>query len=219
MRILMLGAMKHAANCLFELGHEVALITDQAFTLPSDFDSRFSSFTCLESHASLGDWKRLASALHESKPFERIFAWFEHDQAIAAELADDWKLPTIYDRKLVHRTVDKFVMRKILREHDLDPTRSLLAQSADDISLFAEVGRRYIAKPVDGHGSKGVSSFAYYGIDQLPVLEWPVLVEEFLHGPEYSVESFSENGMHRILGITEKHKDSMTFMEIGHPCM
>jgi biotin carboxylase len=44
-----------------------------------------------------------------------------------------------------------------------------------------------------------------------------VLVEEYVHGPEFSVELFLENGQLKFASVTEKYKGSIPFfVELGH---
>src|SRR5262249_51439024 len=84
-----------------------------------------------------------------------------------------------------------------------------------------ELKRPAILKPVRGSASCSVIK-----IDGPAAIEaaWNAfpeternrfIVEEFLEGPEFSVESFSFNGFHSILAVTEKHC-SESFVELGH---
>jgi biotin carboxylase len=42
------------------------------------------------------------------------------------------------------------------------------------------------------------------------------LMEQYVDGPEYSVESFSSDGRHVVVAITEKYVDPVSFTELGH---
>jgi biotin carboxylase len=47
--------------------------------------------------------------------------------------------------------------------------------------------------------------------------EGPFLVEEYLRGPEYSVETLSRDGRHQVVGITQKQLGAPPlFVEVGH---
>jgi biotin carboxylase len=82
----------------------------------------------------------------------------------------------------------------------------------------------FIVKPLDGFGSKNV--FLINHIDEwkewyvkgnrdYPNIKW--ILEPFIDGPEYSVETVSSNGNHFILGVTKKETTgSPNFIEIGH---
>ncbi|HEV2888409.1 MAG TPA: ATP-grasp domain-containing protein [Jatrophihabitans sp.] len=43
-----------------------------------------------------------------------------------------------------------------------------------------------------------------------------VIVEAYLSGVQYSVESFSEQGEHQVVAITRKYSDSASLVELGH---
>ncbi|MFJ7592116.1 ATP-grasp domain-containing protein [Streptomyces sp. NPDC097617] len=89
----------------------------------------------------------------------------------------------------------------------------------------AEAGYPVILKPVDGSGSLGVTLVPdEEGLDDAvartvgaaaagPEGAW--IAEEYLHGPEFSVETFSTDGTHHLLAVTEKFKGA-NFVEIGH---
>jgi len=79
----------------------------------------------------------------------------------------------------------------------------------------------WIVKPRDAMGSVGVSQVSE--VAELPSAlallpdSNPFLVEEFVDGPEFSVEGLFLDGTPQILGITAKEKTSPPFfVEIGH---
>lgn len=45
---------------------------------------------------------------------------------------------------------------------------------------------------------------------------FPVIVEKFLTGTQYSVECFSEQGEHQVVTITRKYSDPVSLVELGH---
>ncbi|PML45368.1 hypothetical protein BCT76_17980 [Vibrio tasmaniensis] len=83
-----------------------------------------------------------------------------------------------------------------------------------------EPNNKIIVKPLNGTGSKDITLVCcpcavpedvvarYSGYDS-------VLVESYCEGKEFSVESYSWNGKHEIVAITQKIKNS-NFVEIGH---
>ncbi|WP_328456924.1 MULTISPECIES: ATP-grasp domain-containing protein [unclassified Amycolatopsis] len=83
---------------------------------------------------------------------------------------------------------------------------------------IARIGYPCIVKPVDGTGSAGVTRLdGPADAEALTELDRPHLVEEFLHGSEYSVEAMSSPRGHRILAITEKATTGAPhFVETGH---
>ena len=91
------------------------------------------------------------------------------------------------------------------------------------VEFFAGVGAPIVIKPRFGSGSRGVSyvdnaaaaRMAYAHASCLG--DGYVIAERFVDGPEYSVESFSMEGAHQILGITRKISSGPPhFVELGH---
>ena len=105
-----------------------------------------------------------------------------------------------------------------------DPSpRSVRVRSVADLSKN-ELSFPLIVKPVDRSGSRGITKVTEY--DQLDEaierakeqgFEKVALVEEFAEGVEYSVESLSWQGRHRVLAVTRKFTTGAPdFIETGH---
>ncbi|MFJ9829534.1 ATP-grasp domain-containing protein [Streptomyces sp. NPDC101160] len=120
---------------------------------------------------------------------------------------------------------DKAAMRALLAEHGLSQVRSESAATADEVA--AAVGRLplpVVVKPARASGSRGVALIR----DHADLEEWtervtegavagPYLVEEYLQGPEYSVETLSVDGVHHVVGITAKSTTGAPyFVETSH---
>lgn len=117
---------------------------------------------------------------------------------------------------------DKGAMRRRLAGDPDLAVRSAMAH--DEASLrtaAAAIGFPLVVKPSDSTGSQGVSvlrsedGLSAAGERALAVSA-AVLVEEFLDGPQYSVEAFSEDGTHVVLAVTRKYSDPRTLVEMGH---
>lgn len=117
---------------------------------------------------------------------------------------------------------DKARMRQRLNEIGFSPVTARIGSALADMQSFVqEVGLPVIIKPVDASGSLGV--FRVEQSDQLAAVWQEVqklelerfLMEEYLDGPEYSVEAFSFHGNHIILACTDK-RTLPNFVEIGH---
>ncbi|MBW5484679.1 ATP-grasp domain-containing protein [Streptomyces bambusae] len=124
----------------------------------------------------------------------------------------------------VHRLNDKAALRALLAEHGLSPVRTRVAATPADVpAVVAEFGYPAIVKPTSLAGSTGVrlvsgpegaedwtaeaGALGYAG---------QVLVEEYLRGPEFSVETVSAGGRHEVIGITAKKvTPAPLFVETG----
>lgn len=107
---------------------------------------------------------------------------------------------------------DKYVMRRTLAEHGISPVQFALADHWRDIPrVLGEFTLPVVVKPTTLAAGRGVllvrdpgeltgygDLLTRYGYDG------PVLVEEFLRGTEYTVETVSSGGEHYVAGVGEK---------------
>ncbi|MEU9067531.1 ATP-grasp domain-containing protein [Streptomyces sp. NPDC048109] len=120
---------------------------------------------------------------------------------------------------------DKFAMRRLLAENGLSPVQFGYARHwREAAELLATFRLPVVVKPTELAGSRGVFLLE----DESQLVEWgrvldsydytgPVLIEEYLRGPEYSVESISSHGVHHVVGITVKSLGKPPlFVETGH---
>ena len=201
----------------------------QLFKLRSDMVSEnlepYHRLVGLPAGAGADEWVAQARLIHSIDPVDAIGAFTETAEKIAARVALALDLPYL-PPEVIDNTHDKFRMREKLRAAGLDDTASRVLPSPDpaEIRGFAdEVGYPIVLKPVSARGSLAVSIVrAEPEIDT--ALRWyrqwaedfPLLLEQFLEGEEWSVEAFSEDGRHRIASITRKYKDPDTCVEVGH---
>lgn len=152
---------------------------------------------------------RLLAPLHEERPFDRILTTTELSAVPVGEVNAKLGLPGTPVE--VSRTIqDKALTRQALDRHGLSPVRHRIVTDPSDAAAFLqEAGGRCVLKPGKGAGSlhinvvrnaeeaerafNAITAFGYGG----------VLAEEFLEGPVVSVEAFSHNGTHVVLGICE----------------
>jgi biotin carboxylase len=117
---------------------------------------------------------------------------------------------------------DKAATRRVLAAHGLSPVRCRVLASPDQVpAAIADLGPPVVVKPTRLDGSRGVRLIRRPG----ELAEWAqtlagyrydgqVLVEEYLRGPEFSVEVLTVDGRHHVIGVTEKLTDG--FVESGH---
>ncbi|MET9567341.1 pyridoxal-phosphate dependent enzyme [Streptomyces tauricus] len=127
---------------------------------------------------------------------------------------------------------DKSLTRAALRDAGVPQPAHAVVDSVDCVAAaVARVGLPCVVKPVDGSGSQDVRWCA----DETTALTLAarilagtenargqmragkVLVEEFVDGPEYSVEMFCADGEARCVGVTQRTTTELPyFVEIGH---
>jgi biotin carboxylase len=120
---------------------------------------------------------------------------------------------------------NKLELRRALAEHGISPVQYAYAQRWQDVAALLDgFTLPVVVKPTELSGSRGV--YLLEDPEQLPT--WgalldsysytgPVLVEEYLSGPEFSVETISSRGVHHVIGVTRKVLGPPPlFVEAGH---
>ncbi|MGX1541277.1 ATP-grasp domain-containing protein [Streptomyces adustus] len=120
---------------------------------------------------------------------------------------------------------DKHAMRDLLARRGLSPVSFEAAPTRQEVADAVErIGYPAVVKPSALAGSRGVFLWqqpqdrtAWTALVDQYGYDGPFLVEEYLRGPEYSVETLSRDGHHQIVGITEKLLGPPPlFVEVGH---
>lgn len=120
---------------------------------------------------------------------------------------------------------DKLAMRVLLRDRGISPVRFAIAQSWRDVArLSAGFTLPVVVKPATLSGSRG--TFLLSDLAALPAwgevlasyhYDGPLLIEEYLRGPEFSVETLTVSGEHHVIGVTRKLLGPLPqFVEFGH---
>lgn len=172
------------------------------------------------------EWVDLAAAVHARDPFTRIGTFGERNQNHYALIAEALGL-TAHRPETVHLVHDKHAMRARLTEAGVDSTAGARVADVDELRAFVlHHGLPCVVKPVSNSGSAGITKVTDEGglaeafaradgsYGDLP--NAGVLVEEFLDGPQFSVEAVTEAGEHQVVAITAKFSDPATFVELGH---
>jgi biotin carboxylase len=156
-----------------------------------------------------------------------IWSSSEYFIATAADLARELGLPGP-DPEAVASCRDKGIQRALLAAAGVAQPRFRLAGSAAEaVAAAADLGLPVVVKPVFGTGSLGVRLCADTGevengaaailaqrVNERGIPLPPrLLVEEWVMGPEVSIETFGRE----VVGFTRKHLgDPPFFVEVGH---
>ena len=122
-------------------------------------------------------------------------------------------------------STNKYEMRKKLSKDGLPCPKFLLLENFERKFIEGqEISYPVIVKPTDRSGSRGI-----YKVEKKDEIyeaclkakkesfNQRILIEEYIEGNEYSVESISIEGEHKILQITKKFTNgSPNFIETGH---
>ncbi|MES2016232.1 MAG: ATP-grasp domain-containing protein [Pseudomonadota bacterium] len=220
--ILIVGGRDHTLDKADKLGLRYSMIQQ-----PALFADRQMTSSCrylLADYQSADEVFAVARAWHAIDPFDAIVSFAEFGMYAASLCAVELGLPGANLNAVVY-TRDKIMMRDLQQAQGRGGVAYQLCETVSDASAFLQRmdGKPIILKPFSGGGSAGVS----YVPDAAALeagWEWSrganggtILAEEYLDGPEFSVESISRHGQHEIVMITEKiTTDAPHFIELGH---
>lgn len=137
-----------------------------------------------------------------------------------ARIAEKYGFP-FYSVETAQWSTDKFQMKQRFMEGDVPCARGrLIAKEEEADDLYYPL----IVKPRDNSGSRGVklcrtkeelaaSMSEAFGVSKLDT----VLVEEYIEGPEYSIEGLHYDGKSEVIQFTEKKTTEFPYnVELGH---
>lgn len=177
----------------------------------------------------------LVRALHAAYPLRAAVSLFELGLLPAARINEALGLAG-ESVETVELLLDKARMRGRLAARGVSPVAAAVGRSAADVREFAAAhGLPIIVKPVRESGSLGVFHVRdREGVDAVAARfrsldgEWSArdlsdaapfdefLMEEYLDGPEISVETLSFDGRHVVIAVTDKETGGAGFVEVGH---
>jgi len=141
-----------------------------------------------------------------------------------AKIAKKLDLP-FPEYESVINTTRKDKLKKVLKKNGIPCADGVLINKNDDINtLLWEMKFPLIVKPVDNSGSRGVT--LNFSIEDVKcsiryAMQFSqakkVLIEKYIEGPEFSVESITFNNKTKIIQITDKITTDFPYkVEIGH---
>ncbi len=191
-----------------------------------DFNPRAPGLREADS-AHIADIKDAAVALQIARE-ERVSAVLSvcTDYAVrtVARVTSELGLPGLSE-EAAERATDKYRMREAFLRGGAPSPKAIRVASQDELAeAAARLGWPVIVKPTDGVGSKGVTKATDPAGLELAwrrgqaVCRSGVLVcEEFVEGPEVSVEGLTWNGETHLVAITDKITSGPPyFVETGH---
>ena len=119
---------------------------------------------------------------------------------------------------------NKFQMREALQKAGICVPKHCLVALGQEFVCPEGMQFPMIVKPTDRSGSRGIMKVERIqevadAIRQSAAqsFEKKAIVEEFIHGPEYSCESVSYGGQHHVIAVTKKFTTNAPhFIETGH---
>ncbi|WP_285415776.1 ATP-grasp domain-containing protein [Pseudomonas sp. efr-133-TYG-5] len=181
----------------------------------SDYQRQHATLVLTHDIADLPSYRETLEQLHRQRPFAAVVSFSELGLLPASLLGE--QLGIVHNSlRSVEVSRDKLLFRQLLQGSRYELPAAAVTGS-EEVRAFVRQHGPAIVKPVSGSGSQGVYAIDRpEDVDHLP-LEGSNLIEAFAGGDEYSVESLSLDGRHRILGITRKHTSGAPgYVETGH---
>lgn len=137
-----------------------------------------------------------------------------------ARIAEKYRFP-FYSVETAQWSTDKFQMKQRFMEGGVPCAKGRLVKSVEET---ADMVYPVIVKPRDNSGSRGVklcrskeelaaSMSEAFEVSKLDT----VLVEEYIEGPEYSIEGLHYDGKTEVIQFTEKKTTEFPYnVELGH---
>jgi biotin carboxylase len=165
------------------------------------------------------DWYAAARAAVKDQPPEGIVAFSEEHVVAAALIAEELHRPGPGLRAAL-TSRDKTLQRVLFEQHDIVQPRWHHVHDVDEGGRWLSALGHAVAKPTSRSGSVGVRLVAsvgelltWHGVEQPTIF----LLEEFVDGPEYSVELLIQAGAPVFVNVTAKRTTGAPhFVEIGH---
>ncbi|MFR9779355.1 ATP-grasp domain-containing protein [Micromonospora sp. MS34] len=232
-RVLVVGGKLKQVRKARELGLDVVHAQ-----FPDEYDRGHWPYVDQALLLDYGDIDRLlplVRALHEAYPFQAAVSLFELGLLPTARINEALGLGG-ESVATVELLLDKWRMRRHLAARGISPVASAVGRSAQDVREFVQAhGLPIIVKPISESGSLKV--FCIRDQADVDVVaerfrsldgRWTArdlvraeafdefLMEEFLDGPEISIETLTFDGRHVVVAVTDKECSGPGFVEIGH---
>lgn len=219
-KILVLGGFSEIHKLLYKNGYKLTIITESSKIKPyfNEIYEEVLAFKNLKDHKKIVN--KVSNIIDDPKSYKTIICMFENLQILASEISMTTSIPFNLSNNQVSLFGNKYLMRKFLENKHFNtiPFRKVI--DAKDLFEFINDYGESIVKPINGTGSKSVYKINLTNVktisDEISEFKCsPFIIEKFIEGEEFSVESISIDGKHYVYGITKKLKND-DFVEVGH---
>ena len=220
--ILLVGTDVGDTNKIIRPNLRISILVEQEIS-PKQYPDACELYAV--NFADTDECVRIASKIHSDQSIDAVLSFNEKTVFLSAQIVD-WLGVFGNASSSVELAVNKAKMRALLNEnpHFVAVKNQLIRIPSDLHNVLSRFPFPIISKPVDGTGSRGVGLLRttadidnYLAYLVLCGYRGPLIIEEYIEGPEYSVEAFSYRGQHVIIGVTEKQTTGPPhFIETRH---
>lgn len=203
--VLIVGGWTENYEAALELGYEVSgfAALHQRSLISDEVLGRCGFWDVDSSDAPQA--LHFAKKLHAEHPIHGVFSFTERGLETAAVIASALSIPgNELDTNV--RTRNKQLTRSAVKGTALDNVAWRVAYNQNDVLTFFAENGPCVIKPMSGVGSEGVSVIfdAATLASDVARRTFPALVEAYIDGAEFSVETLSLGGHHEVLTVTHK---------------
>ena len=131
-------------------------------------------------------------------------------------------------KEIAIRATNKHLMREAFEAYGAPSPKSYCTDDVEEgYRLFFSIGGKAILKPSRNSGSRGIAEIeqglsfeefaALFERSRNESRDKSVMIEQFVEGPEFSVEIIVSHGMVNVLQVTDKKTtEAPYFVELGH---
>ena len=131
-------------------------------------------------------------------------------------------------KEIAIRATNKHLMREAFEAYGAPSPKSYCTDDVEEgYRLFLSIGGKAILKPSRNSGSRGIAEIeqglsfeefaALFERSRNESRDKSVMIEQFVEGPEFSVEIIVSHGMVNVLQVTDKKTtEAPYFVELGH---
>ncbi len=201
------------------------------FVIAADDDPNAPGMTMADKAivpGGLCDEERMLAIAREEQVDGVIHPCSEVAMNVMGRINDELHLSGI-SKEMAIRATNKYLMRKAFEKYGAPSPKSLLTKDEEDAwQIFNEqFTTNAILKPSRNSGSRGIAKVVK-GITKDAFMELyrraleesrdhSVLIEQFIEGPEFSVEVIVWQGEPHVLAVTDKKTtEAPYFVELGH---
>ena len=194
------------------------------FTIVADYDPQAPGFEYADIKSTISTIDNDAVLqLAQREHVDGILTTSDYPVRVVAYVSEKLGLPAMSQR-VAEVCTDKYQQRVLFREKEINTPFFVQCDSGSDLSNLKDFP--YIVKPVDSSASRGVERVN--NEDQLREAitvacelsrTGKAIVESFIGGKEFSVETLTQKGITHIIQITEKltrGEDKGYFVEDTH---
>lgn len=180
------------------------------FTIVADYDPAAPGFKYADVSSTVSTLDKDAILqLAKSEKIDGILTTSDYPVRAVSYVAEMLGLPAMTQR-VAELCTNKYEQRKLFKEHGINTPFFMLCDS-DTIDILKLTEFPYIVKPVDSSASRGVEE-VYNKTQLCEAVETAcslsrsgkAIVESFIGGKEFSVETLTQSGITHIIQITEK---------------